>query len=94
MSHTIRIHESKIDQMDQGDFHLIATVGQGEENYVGEGREIKLDKRLPPFVGRDHPGTDMTPKVLLIESDSPDDPATIQRFKDELGVYQPRKFHT
>lgn len=90
MSNTVRIHESQIEQVDQKDFHLIATVGKGEENYYTTEREVKPDKRLAPFVGANHPGTDMTPKVLLIETDTPDDPGKIQELKNSLAVYQPK----
>ncbi|MFG6159676.1 hypothetical protein ACGTNG_12790 [Halomonas sp. 1390] len=90
MSNVMRILESQVEQTNQGEFDLIATVGAGEADDVVSGREVKPDKRLPPFVSIESLGSDMTPKVLLIETESPDDPSTIQRLKDDLGVYQPR----
>ncbi|NWO11774.1 hypothetical protein HLV40_15390 [Chromohalobacter salexigens] len=89
MSETVRIRESEIDQVSQSDFDLIAAVGPGEDGRPPKEREVKSDKRMPPFASRDTPGTDMTPKVLLVEVENPGDMDTIQSLRDRMGVYQP-----
>ncbi|PMR71700.1 hypothetical protein [Halomonas heilongjiangensis] len=82
-----RISEAKLSTIDPSSYNVIGVIArcqvlESDPTYV----EVKPDRRLPPIVSRDHPGTDMTPAILLIEVDDPENQATLERLKAELGL--------
>ncbi|MBB3231692.1 hypothetical protein [Halomonas stenophila] len=88
-----RISDAEIGTVKVSDYHIIGAIGRvqelqavGDDPRSGTYVVVKPDRRMPPLVSRDHPGTDMTPKILLIEVDDPDDQAKIDQLKEELGV--------
>lgn len=92
-SHDItRIAEDELDTVNLKQFHKIGAISKEQEvEAVGESPrsgtyvEVKPDRRLVPFVSQSHPGTDMTPKILLVEVSDPDDPAVLDRLKAAVG---------
>lgn len=87
-----RIAEDELDTVNLKQFHKIGAIsrkqeveGVGEDPRSGTYVEVKPDRRLVPFVSQSHPGTDMTPHILLVEVSDPDDPAVLDRLKAAVG---------
>lgn len=88
-----RTSDTELDTIDPSNYHVIGAIGRNDDlETVGDDPRsgayviVKPDKRLAPFVSRDRLAPDMTPNILLVEVDDPDDPETIGRLQERLGL--------